>query len=260
MTAKMCLTFELCSFFNQSLNMTDPVENESEEQSQPAPWKPLNRVQRRIVGVLVEKAKTTPDGYPMTLNSLTTGCNQKSNRKPQMNLEPEDVEDELDNLRMMGVVTEVHGSGRVAKFKHNTYEWFDVSAAELAVLTELLLRGEQTAGDLRARSARMDKSITDISALRPIMQSLTEKGLLIPLTPDGRGQIVSHAVFTEQEMERIKEKYSPENYDPEANTKKRSEPASPRPSESEVADLMSKIAGLEERLALVEERLKIIES
>jgi len=62
-------------------------------------WRPLSSVHRRVLGVLIEKAKTTPDAYPLSLNAVTTGCNQKSNRSPLMSLEPEDVEDALDQLR-----------------------------------------------------------------------------------------------------------------------------------------------------------------
>ena len=80
---------------------TDSTEGESPA---PAKWQPLNATQRRVVGVLVEKAKTTPDAYPLSLNALTNGCNQKSNRSPQMKLAPEDVEDALEQLREMGAV------------------------------------------------------------------------------------------------------------------------------------------------------------
>jgi hypothetical protein len=74
-------------------------------------WRALNSRQRRVLGVLIEKAKTTPDAYPMTLNSLMAGCNQKSNRAPQMNLSTDDVEVILEELREMGAVVEVQTSG-----------------------------------------------------------------------------------------------------------------------------------------------------
>ncbi len=104
-------------------------------------WKPIGRVERRVLGVLVEKAKTTPDAYPLTLNSLTTGCNQKSNRDPQMNLEPDQIESSLEKLRHMSAVIEVSGGGRVPKYRHMVYEWLGVDKIEAAVMTELLLRG-----------------------------------------------------------------------------------------------------------------------
>src|SRR5262245_51294211 len=118
-------------------------------------WKPLNPTQRRVAGVLVEKAKTTPEQYPLSLNALTTGCNQKNNRQPLTNLTQDQVEQAIDELREMGAVVEVQGSGRVPKYKHCLYEWLGVEKIELAIMAELLLRGEQTVGELRSRAARM---------------------------------------------------------------------------------------------------------
>ena len=170
------------------------------EKSDPK-WQKLGRIERRIIGVLVEKAKTTPNAYPMTLNALTTGCNQKSNRYPEMNLQPHQVEDALETLRSMGAVAEIAGSGRVPKYRHYMYEWLGVEQAELAVMAELLLRGGQTIGELRGRAARMDK-IEDLNALRPMLSSLIEKGLVVALTPEGRGQTVTHGLFKDEEMEK----------------------------------------------------------
>jgi uncharacterized protein YceH (UPF0502 family) len=174
----------------------------------PAPrWQPLNLRQRRVLGVLVEKAKTTPDAYPMTINGLVAGCNQKSNREPQMNLSSDDVEQVLEELRGMGAVTEVQGSGRVAKYRHHAYEWLGVEKTELAVMTELLLRGEQTLGELRGRAARMEP-IADTAALKPVVDSLLKKKLMIELTPPGRGQIVSHGLYKERELTELKTQFA----------------------------------------------------
>jgi uncharacterized protein YceH (UPF0502 family) len=83
--------------------MADPAPS-----SPPAPkWKPLDAIQRRVLGVLIEKAKTTPAGYPMSVNAIVTGCNQKSNREPAMTLDDFAVEKALDQLRNMGAVTEI---------------------------------------------------------------------------------------------------------------------------------------------------------
>jgi hypothetical protein len=172
------------------------------EPTRPA-WQPLSAVDRRVVGVLVEKAKTTPAGYPMTLNAICTGCNQKSNRDPEMQLEPDDVQESLDRLRGLAAVTEVQGDGRVPKYRHHMYQWLGVEKVEMAVMTELLLRGAQTIGELRGRAARMEP-IADAGALRPILASLVAKGLIVALTPEGRGQIVTHALYTPRELERIR--------------------------------------------------------
>src|SRR3954454_2753918 len=173
----------------------------------PRLWQPLSMRQRRVFGVLIEKAKTTPDVYPMTINGLVSGCNQKSNREPQMNLSSDDVEQVLEELRGMGAVTEVQGSGRVAKYRHHAYEWLGVEKTELAVMTELMLRGEQTLGELRGRAARMEP-IADTAALKPVVDALLKKRLMIELTPPGRGQIVSHGLYKERELTELKTQFA----------------------------------------------------
>jgi uncharacterized protein len=159
------------------------------------------------LGVLVEKAKTTPDAYPMTINGLVAGANQKSNREPQMSLSADDVEQILGELRAIGCVTEVQGSGRVPKFRHHAYEWLGVEKTELAVMTELLLRGEQTLGELRGRAARMEP-IADMGALKPVVDSLLTKGLMLELTPAGRGQVVTHNLYKEREIVELKARFA----------------------------------------------------
>ena len=170
-------------------------------------WQPLTSRQRRLFGVLVEKAKTTPDVYPMTVNGLVAGANQKSNREPQMSLSADDVEQTLAELRALGCVTEVQGSGRVPKYRHHAYEWLGVEKTELAVMTELLLRGEQTLGELRGRAARMEP-IADLAALKPVVDSLVTKGLMVELTPAGRGQVVSHNLYKDKELSELKTRFA----------------------------------------------------
>jgi len=177
-------------------------EDITDEPAQPAGWQPLTAMQRRVLGVLVEKAKTTPDAYPLTVNALTNGCNQKSNRSPKMELEAYEVEECLVQLRNLNVVVEIWDSGRVPKYRHDAYDWLGVDKQEMAVIIELLLRGEQTVGELRGRAARMEP-IADMSELRPILASLQEKGLLLPLTPAGRGQVITHALYQEEERNKL---------------------------------------------------------
>ncbi len=173
----------------------------------PPRWQTLSSIDRRVVGVLAEKAKTTPDAYPLSLNAVCTGCNQKSNRHPLMQLDPADVEESLDRLREMGAVGIVEGYGRVPKYRHYLYEWLGVDKMGLAVMTELFLRGAQTVGELRGRAARMEP-IADIAALRPVLATLHEKGLIVFLTPEGRGQVVTHALLPPREMEKLREEHS----------------------------------------------------
>ena len=177
-------------------------------QGQTSPrWQPISAIDRRVLGVLAEKAKTTPDIYPMSLNAICTGCNQKSNRDPVMQLEPADVEESLDRLRKLGAVGIIEGYGRVAKYRHYLYEWLGVEKIELSVMTELLLRGDQTVGELRGRASRMDP-IPDLATLKSILDALKSKGLAVSLTPEGRGQVVSHALYKPRELEALKIKYS----------------------------------------------------
>ncbi len=183
--------------------MSDPTSSETPEQPpEPPKWRSLSPRQRRVIGVLVEKAKTTPDAYPMTVNAIRTGCNQKSNRSPQMNLTEGEIEDTLEELREIKAVGEVQGSGRALKYRHYMYDWLGVDKFEIAVMTELLLRGEQTIGELRGRAARMEP-IAGVAELKPILKSLMEKNLLKSLTPEGRGQMVTHNLYKDRELESL---------------------------------------------------------
>lgn len=166
-------------------------------------WKPLDARQRRVLGVLIEKAKTTPAAYPITVNALVAGCNQKNNRDPLTQYDNTDVEKALDELRTLGVVSEIDWLGRVSKYKHQAYEWLGVSKVEIAVMTELLLRGAQQLGELRGRAARME-AIADLAALKLIIDGLLERGLVIELSPAGRGQVVSHNLYPPSELSELK--------------------------------------------------------
>jgi uncharacterized protein len=170
-------------------------------------WQPLGSIDRRVIGVLAEKAKTTPDIYPMSLNAICTGCNQKSNRSPLVQFEPSEVEESLDRLREMGAVGMVEGYGRVQKYRHYLYEWLGVDKVEMAVMTELLLRGDQTVGELRGRASRMEP-LADLAALRVVLDSLKAKGLVISLTAEGRGHVVTHALYKPREIEALNAKYA----------------------------------------------------
>jgi uncharacterized protein YceH (UPF0502 family) len=165
-------------------------------------WHPLGSVERRVLGVLIEKAKTTPENYPLSLNSLRAGCNQKNNRAPLMQLEEDQVEEALETLRKIGAVAQIQGGGRVDKYRHLAYEWLGVEKVELAVMAELLLRGTQTVGELRGRAARMEP-IKDLGELQPTLDSLQAKGLIVYLSPPGRGSLVTHALYLDRELEKV---------------------------------------------------------
>ena len=188
--------------------MNESTSQEAEPEKPEPKWQPISATDRRVLGVLAEKAKTTPEQYPLSLNGLRTGCNQKSNRYPVMELDTDAIEDAIDRLRHVGAATEIQGGGRVSKYRHHLYEWLGVSKVELAVMAELLLRGAQTEGELRGRAARMEP-IADVSALRPILEELMTRGLVVSLTPKGRGHIITHGLYTPAEMERLQAKHGP---------------------------------------------------
>jgi hypothetical protein len=166
-------------------------------------WQPLEAIERRILGVLVEKAKTTPENYPLSLNALKAGCNQKNNRSPLTQLEEPAIDEALEKLRKIGAVAQVQGTSRVDRFRHLAYDWLGVEKVELAVMAELLLRGAQTIGELRGRAARMEP-IKDLADLRPTLDSLEKKRLIQYLTPPGRGCVVTHTLYLDREMDKVR--------------------------------------------------------
>ena len=116
----------------------------------------LDATEARVAGALAEKALATPDQYPMTLASLVAACNQKTAREPVTDLSARAVTDALDRLGRRGLTGTTAGAGhRVAKFRHLLDRALDLSQRELAVLTVLLLRGPQTAGELKSRTVRL---------------------------------------------------------------------------------------------------------
>lgn len=238
------------------------MEAESVNVDDEKKWSPVSRVERRVLGVLVEKSKTTPDTYPMTLNSITTACNQKSNRKPLMQLELDDVEEVLDDLRQKKVVVEIQGDGRKAKYKHLLYEWLGVDKVELAIMGELLLRGEQTLGDLRGRANRMEK-IADVGELRPIVKSLMERDLIVALTPEGRGQMVSHNLYESHEIDKVTNNavaaldVGASATEPKAS---RSVAKTPASTDNEISRLQEQIQKLQATVEELSRRLDLLES
>ncbi len=135
----------------------------------------------RVLGVLVEKELTTPDAYPLSLNALVNGCNQKSNREPVVNLGEREVEDLILKLRVAGLVEFVRLAGsRVEKYRHKVGTALDLTPAELATLAELLLRDGQQPGELRTRASRMHPLPTQ-EDLGAALEGLARKGLVVEL-------------------------------------------------------------------------------
>ncbi len=163
----------------------------------------LGALERRVLGVLVEKAKTTPDAYPLSLNALTLGCNQKSNRDPIMNVSDDQVSATLEALQQRGLVTKITG-GRVDRWRHNLYEQWQVDKAELAILAELMLRGPQTEGELRGHASRMEP-VADLETLRQKLKPMAERKLIHFLGPEGRrGTKIAAGFYSAEELGRLR--------------------------------------------------------
>jgi uncharacterized protein YceH (UPF0502 family) len=222
-------------------------------------WPVLSIIERRILGVLVEKAKTTPDVYPLSINSIVTGGNQKSNRDPLLNLTDLEVEDALPALQQKGLVTRITGS-RVERWRHNLYDVWKVNKVELAVITELLLRGAQTEGELRGRASRMEP-IDDLDTLRGVLKPMAERGLIVYLGPEGRrGTQLTHGFHTPKELEYLKANVRPE--EPESmGAVHRPAPQSAHLETSlaeareEIVALRTEVSGLRETLQMVQEQV-----
>lgn len=140
----------------------------------------LTALEARVIGCLIEKAITTPDQYPLSLNALTNACNQKSNRDPIMDLDERTVQQTLDSLARKHLILEKSGFGsRVPKYQHrfcNTgFGAPDFSALETAIVCELLVRGAQTPGELRTRCARM-APVNDVSEVDTALTNLATRG------------------------------------------------------------------------------------
>jgi hypothetical protein len=139
----------------------------------PAPLSPLTALQARMLGVLVEKQHTVPDTYPLSLNALVAGCNQKTSRDPVMDATEAEVLEALDGLRARSLVIESSG-GRVMRYAENARRVLGVPAESVALLATLMLRGPQTAAELRANCERVHR-FSDVSAVEAYLDELAER-------------------------------------------------------------------------------------
>ena len=227
--------------------------SESETQAEETKrTKPLSANARRVLGVLVEKAKTTPDNYPLTLASVISASNQKSNRAPQMDLDDEDALLALDELREAGAAREVQGSGRATKYRHAAYEWLDVDSPGSAIMTELLLRGPQTLGELRTRASRM-YAFNQLQAVQECVDQLVAKDLIEALTPPGRGQTFAHKLYPPQERQYLEARI-------EKLAAKSAASQNTAPAKSAVDALLERLESVNERIDVLEKRIENLES
>lgn len=160
--------------------------------------RPLSSTEARVLATLMEKARTVPDSYPLTLNSLQSGCNQKPAREPVLNLTEAEISEALDELRQLSLVFETSG-GRATRYEHNFLRVVGVPDQSAVLLGLLMLRGPQTAGELRINTERWYKFL-DIASVDAFLEELqdrsVEKGgalvVKLPRAPGAREQRWAH--------------------------------------------------------------------
>jgi len=135
--------------------------------------RPLTPIEARVLATLMEKARTVPDSYPLTLNSLVAGCNQKTSREPLMNLTDAQAQESLDALKLLTLVFQSSGS-RVARWEHNFQRGVGVPEQSAVLLGLLMLRGPQTAGELRINCERWYR-FADISSVEAFLEELQDR-------------------------------------------------------------------------------------
>lgn len=145
--------------------------------------RPLSPLEIRVLGVLSEKQRTVPDSYPLTLNSLVSGCNQKTSRNPILEISDAEAQAALDSLKALSLVTESSG-GRVYRYGHNLDGVLKVPSQSIILLTVLMLRGPQTSGELRIASDRMH-NFADISSVEGFLEEMADRaaGALVRKLP-----------------------------------------------------------------------------
>jgi uncharacterized protein YceH (UPF0502 family) len=197
----------------------------------------LSPLETRVVGVLYEKQHTVPDTYPLSLNALVAGCNQKTSRHPVIEAGEAEVQAAIDNLRRLDMVIESSG-GRVYRYAHNLGKVLHIPEQSAALLTTLMLRGPQTVGELRINSERLHR-FADISALEGFLEDLRDRseGALVvelPRQPGARENRWAHLLGGPVDVE--------------ATASRPAEPVADI-SVGEIATLKARVASLEAELA-----------
>ena len=161
--------------------------------------RPLTPLEARVLGVLVEKQHTVPDVYPMSLNALTAGCNQKTARWPVLEAAEADVLAAVDGLRALSLVLQTSGS-RVARFEHNAGRVLGLPTQSVALLATLVLRGPQTSAELRLNTERLHR-FADISSVEGFLDEMAEREparvIKLPRAPGAREQRWAHLLCGE---------------------------------------------------------------
>ena len=191
----------------------------------------LSLLETRVLGTLYEKQHTVPDSYPLTLNALVSGCNQKTSRSPVMEATEAEVQAAIDGLKSANFVIETSG-GRVQRYSHNLERVLQVPSQSAAILTVLMLRGPQTPGELRINGERLH-SFSDISAVQGFLDELVTRSLIVQLSrlPGARENRWAHLLSGAPKVEA-----------PAAEPKEVSLKANVERLESELAELKALVA------------------
>jgi uncharacterized protein YceH (UPF0502 family) len=219
---------------------------------------PLSDVEVRVLGVLVEKERTTPETYPLSTGALHTGCNQRTNRDPVTDLHLREVTEALQRLRDRGLATTVQEvSDRVPKHRHLLARALDVDDRELALVAVLMLRGAQTPGELRTRTERY-VTFQDVPAVTAVLERLAARSVaLVRCLGRAPGQSQDrwvHTLGVDEERQRPRVRPVTTEAEPEASA----QPGSPTEAGTEagprVADLLARLEALEDRVVALERR------
>jgi hypothetical protein len=223
----------------------------------------MNAVERRVLGVLMEKALAQPQYYPMTVNAIVAACNQKNNRDPVMELDEDAVWNTLEVLRAGGLVSRLlpGGASRVERYRHEAKEQLGWEKPQRAILSELLLRGPQTLGELRTRCTRM-YPFDSVESITAVVEGLaqTDPPVVTPL-PRAPGQSViryAHRLYREDEWARLTSGAETAAVPPVSRTSAVPAPVPGAPEAATRADhlveLTARLNTLEQRVAELERR------
>jgi uncharacterized protein len=211
----------------------------------------LDEVEIRVLGSLMEKEATTPENYPLSLNSLLSACNQKSNRDPLLTLKESDVQRGLEALGARGLARLTTTGGRVARYRHSI-EKMGLSAQARAVLAELMLRGPQTPGELRNRADRMAE-FADLAAVETALGELLQHGpplvVRLPRQPGRKEQRYAQLLGG---MPEIVEEEEPEQEEAVARAPRRAS----APSDEKLVRLEGDVAALREEIAALRQEVE----
>lgn len=203
----------------------------------------LSLLETRVLGTLVEKQRTVPDTYPLSVNALLAGCNQKTSRNPVIDVSEGEILQAIDVLKGLWLINEISGN-RVSRFEHRLEKILGVPTQASALLTVLMLRGPQTAGELRLNCDRLHK-FADISSIEAFLEELArrEEGALVvelPRLPGSRENRWMHLLSGQPEIESV------------------SSGSQKHLASLEIDDLKARVAALEAELADMRTRLSAI--